>query len=400
VHGGGLELDFILKFLKLEAAAGIILVIAAALAMAVANSPLAGAYNQALESHLALAPGFDKSVIHWINDGLMVVFFLLIGLELKREMHEGVLSDRSQLLLPGLAAAGGMAAPALIYAAFNWGDPAAIGGWAIPTATDIAFTLGVMSLLGPRIPLAVKIFVTTLSIVDDLGAIAVIALFYTEGLDLSMLAGALGVLGLLYLLNRMRVRHLAPYLALGVVLWVLVLKSGVHATLAGVALAAFIPMTGKDPLRSPLQTLESAIHPWVTYLILPLFAFANAGVHIIGLSPADLLQPLPLGIALGLFVGKQVGVFGTALLVLKLGWARMPEGGNMPLLYGGAILCGVGFTMSLFIGGLSFTSPEAIGLTRLGIIIGSLVSAVAGYAVLRTASRKHCRHPAEGRDPD
>jgi NhaA family Na+:H+ antiporter len=383
-----MPISFIREFLKLEAAAGIILVIAAAAAMAVANSPLAGAYTHALSAHVTLAPGFDKSVAHWINDGLMAVFFLLIGLELKREMHEGVLADPRQLFLPGIAAAGGMALPALIYAGFNWGDAAAMRGWAIPTATDIAFTLGVMSLLGPRVPLAVKIFVTTLSIVDDLGAIAIIALFYTDALDLRMLAGAAGVLALLFLLGRLKVRHLAPYFALGVLLWALVLKSGVHATLAGVALAAFIPIAGKDPLQSPLRTLERAIHPWVTYLILPLFAFANAGVYVLDLPPSALLEPLPLGIALALFLGKQAGVFGTALLALKLRWARLPEGGTLPLLYGGAVLCGVGFTMSLFIGGLSFADHERVALTRLGIIIGSLASAVAGYAVLAAAAKR------------
>ncbi len=380
-------MDFLVKFFKLEATAGMLLVAAAAAAMVVANSPLAAGYAAALEGHLRLGP-LDKSVIHWINDGLMVLFFLLIGLELKRERVEGALSSMRQILLPGIAAVGGMAVPGLIYAALNWGDADALRGWAIPTATDIAFTLGVMALLGSRIPLAVKVFVTTLAIVDDLGAIVIIALFYTEDLSAMMLLGALGVLALLVVLNRLKVASLIPYLALGLVLWVLVLKSGVHATLAGVALAFTIPV--RDPRGgSPLRRLEHGLHPWVTYLILPVFAFANAGVHVLDLSAADLLMPLPLGIAAGLFIGKQLGIFATALLAIRLRWAPMPEGGTMGVLYGASILCGIGFTMSLFIGGLAFTAPDTVGLTRLGIIIGSLLSAVAGYAVLAVAARKH-----------
>ncbi len=379
-------MNFLIKFFQLEATAGMLLVAAATLAMVIANSPLAADYSAALESHLRLGP-LDKSVIHWINDGLMVLFFLLIGLELKRERVEGALSNVRQIMLPGIAAIGGMAVPGLIYAGFNWGDPQALRGWAIPTATDIAFTLGVMALLGSRIPLAVKLFVTTLAIVDDLGAIVIIALFYTEDLSVPMLLGALAVLAALFALNRLKVTSLVPYLALGLVLWVLVLKSGVHATLAGVALAFTIPVTdGKG--GSPLRRLEHALHPWVTYLILPVFAFANAGVHVLDLSAADLLMPLPLGIAAGLFIGKQVGIFGLAVLAIRLGWAPMPEGGTARVLYGASILCGIGFTMSLFIGGLAFTAPETISLTRLGIIIGSLLSAVVGYAVLAAAGRK------------
>jgi NhaA family Na+:H+ antiporter len=384
-----MPISYIREFLKLEATAGMLLVLAAACAMVVANSPLAAGYNGLLESHVTLAPGLEKSVIHWINDGLMVIFFLLIGLELKRERMTGALSHISQILLPGIAAVGGMAIPGLIYVGFNWGDAEALRGWAIPTATDIAFTLGVMALLGTRIPLAVKVFVTTLAIVDDLGAIVIIAVFYTENLAPLMLLGAFAVLAVLVLLNRMGVASLVPYLLLGLVLWVLVLKSGVHATLAGVALAFTIPMTdSKDPTNRPLQRLEHALHPWVTYLILPVFAFANAGVYILDLSPGDLLEPLPLGIALGLFVGKQVGIFGASLLAIRLGWAKMPHGGTPGVIYGASVLCGIGFTMSLFIGGLAFTSHDGIALTRLGIIIGSLVSALVGYAVLAAVARK------------
>ncbi len=382
-----MPISFIREFLKLEATAGMLLVAAAALAMAIANSPLTGGYNALLESHVGVGPWLDKSVIHWINDGLMVLFFLLIGLELKRERVEGALSNVRQIMLPGIAAVGGMAVPGAIYAAINWGDAAALRGWAIPTATDIAFTLGVMALLGSRIPLAVKVFVTTVAIIDDLGAIVIIALFYTEDLSLPMLLGALAVLAVLFALNRMKVTSLLPYLALGIVLWLLVLKSGVHATLAGVALAFAIPVRdGKG--GSPLHRLEHGLHPWVTYLILPVFAFANAGVHILDMAPADLLMPLPLGIALGLFVGKQVGIFATAMLAIRLRWAAMPRGGTPAMLYGASVLCGIGFTMSLFIGGLAFAGHETMALTRLGIIIGSLASAVVGYTVLVLAARK------------
>ena len=364
-----------------------LLVAAAVLAMVVANSPLAGGYNAVLESHVGIGPWLDESVIHWINDGLMAVFFLLIGLELKRERAEGALADMRQVMLPGIAAIGGMAVPGLIYAAVNWGDAAALRGWAIPTATDIAFTLGVMALLGSRIPLAVKMFVTTLAIVDDLGAIVIIAVFYTDDLAPLILLGALGVLAVLFLLNRLKVTNLLPYLVLGVVLWLLVLKSGVHATLAGVALAFAIPVRDRDG-TSPLRRLEHALHPWVTYLILPVFAFANAGVYILDLPPADLLLPVPLGIALGLFVGKQLGIFAASLLAIRLGWAAMPTGGTPAVLYGASVLCGIGFTMSLFIGGLAFTAPEHLELARLGIIIGSRASAVVGYVVLAAAARK------------
>ncbi len=382
-----MPISYIRQFLKLEATAGMLLVAAAVLAMAVANSPLAGGYNALLERHVGVGPWLDKSVIHWINDALMVLFFLLIGLELKRERVDGALSNMRQIILPGIAAVGGMVVPGAIYAALNWGDAAALRGWAIPAATDIAFTLGVMALLGSRIPLAVKVFVTTVAIIDDLGAIVIIAVFYTEDLSLPMLLGALAVLAVLFALNRMKVTRLLPYLALGVVLWLLVLKSGVHATLAGVALAFAIPV-GDGKGGSPLHRLEHGLHPWVTYLILPVFAFANAGVHILDLAPADLLMPLPLGIALGLFVGKQLGIFATAMLAIRLRWASMPHGGTPGVLYGACVLCGIGFTMSLFIAGLAFTGHETMSLARLGIIIGSLASAVVGYAVLAAAARK------------
>ncbi|MBI1179570.1 MAG: Na+/H+ antiporter NhaA [Alphaproteobacteria bacterium] len=384
-----MPIQIIKEFLKLEAAAGIILVVAAACAMIVANSPLAPAYNGVLETHLGVAPWLDKSVLHWINDGLMVLFFLLIGAELKREAIEGALSDVRQIVLPGLAAIGGLVVPGLIYAALNWHDAHALSGWAVPTATDIAFTLGVMALLGSRVPLAVKVFVTTLAIVDDLAAILIIAAFYSGGLATLPLIGALVVLALLFALNRLRVTSLVPYLVLGVVLWMMVLKSGVHATLAGVALAMAIPLTDRRNAENrPLERLEHGLHPWVAYLILPLFAFANAGVGLQGLSPADLLTPVPLGIALGLFLGKQIGIFGTTMVATRLGWVRMPEGGTTAMVYGASVLCGIGFTMSLFIGGLAFAADEHVALTRLGIIIGSLASAVAGYTLLVLATRR------------
>ncbi|MEN3975639.1 Na+/H+ antiporter NhaA [Emcibacter sp. SYSU 3D8] len=382
-------MEFITRFLKLEAAAGIILVFAAAIAMIAANSPLSPVYDGLLQTRVAPAPWLDKSVVHWINDGLMVLFFLLIGLELKRETIEGVLSDFRQIILPGIAAIGGLAIPALVFVSMNWGDDLAMQGWAIPTATDIAFTLGVMALLGTRVPLGVKVFVTTLAIIDDLAAIVIIAVFYTHDLSVPMLLGAFAALGGLVVLNRLRITNLIPYVLLGLVLWVLVLKSGVHATLAGVALALTIPMYDhKDRTVSPLQRLEHRLHPWVAYLILPLFAFANAGVFVLDMAPGDLLQPLPLGIALGLFLGKQAGIFGITLLALRFGWAPMPEGGTKTILYAASVLCGIGFTMSLFIGGLSFDSGDTVAMTRLGIIIGSLASAVLGYVLLAAGTRR------------
>ena len=369
------------KFLKLEAASGILLAAATLLALLLANSPLQGLYLRFLDTPVAVRAGtfaIDKPLLLWINDGLMAVFFFLVGLELKRESEEGELARVSQVVLPAVAAAGGMAVPAAIYAWINWGDPLTLPGWAIPAATDIAFALGVLSLLGGRVPSSLKVFLLTLAILDDVGAIAIIALFYTDNLVAGSLVVAGAAMVVLLLMNRSGVRSTAPYILVGIVLWASVLKSGVHATLAGVALAFFIP-------REAARSLENDLHPAVSYAILPLFAFANAGLAFEGISLSSYLRPLPLGIVSGLVVGKTLGVFGSAWLAIRLGAARLPEGASWSALLGVALLCGIGFTMSLFIAGLAFEGLglEYAKLTQLGILTGSLVSATAGYLVLR-----------------
>jgi Na+:H+ antiporter, NhaA family len=321
-----------------------------------------------------------KHLLLWINDGLMAVFFFLVGLELKREALDGELSSPAQVVLPALAAAGGMLAPAAIYAWINWGQPLALRGWAIPAATDIAFALGVLSLLGARVPAGLKVFLLTLAILDDIGAIIIIALFYTDGLAGFPLGLAALALAGLFALNRLGVKSIAPYLLVGLVLWASVLKSGVHATLAGVALALFIP-------RKAARRLEHDLHPPVAYGVLPLFAFANAGVSLAGVSLASLLAPIPLGIAAGLVAGKTLGVFLVSFAAIKLGVARLPAGASWSSLLGVAILCGIGFTMSLFIAGLAFEGADhAYAVqTRLGILGGSIIAALGGYALLRAS---------------
>ncbi len=382
-------LDTIREFLKLESASGILLMVAGALAVLAANSPLASTYVGLWEIPLKLSVGsfgLAKPILLWVNDGLMAVFFLLVGLELKRQVLEGELSDRSQIVLPVAGGIGGMLVPVLIYCAFNLGNSVAMRGWAIPSATDIAFALGILALLGSRVPLALKVLLMTLATLDDLGAIVLIAIFYTSKLSLPALLCAGIALSALTLLNMAGVRRIAAYLLVGVVLWVCVLKSGVHATLAGVATAFAIPLRGEGPGgESPLRTLEHSLHPWVAFGILPLFAFANAGVSLAGVNWATLLEPVPLGIAAGLFVGKQLGVMAFAGLVIVVGAARLPDKVRWPHLYGVALLCGVGFTMSLFIGSLAFESlaPGAMVDDRHGIIAGSLLSAVVGYLWLR-----------------
>ncbi len=383
----------LVEFMKLEAAGGIVLVAAAALALVLANSPLGNAYLALLDTRLAVGAGgirIAKPVILWINDGLMAVFFLVVGLELKRELLEGHLSSFRRAILPVFAAAGGMLAPAVIYAVLNAGNPAALRGWAIPTATDIAFALGVLALLGPRVPTALKAFLLSVAIFDDLGAVIVIAAFYTEKISLAALAVAAGLLLPLLALNRMGVRRLVPYLLLGVPLWVAVLKSGVHATVAGVIIALFVPLRAEDPGTgrkgsSPLRRLEHLLHPWVAFGILPIFALANAGVPLAGLSPRDILHPVPLGIAGGLVLGKQVGILAASWLAVRLGLAALPERTGWAVLHGTAILCGIGFTMSLFIASLAFPPGAGgfDGLERLGILLGSLLSGLGGYALLR-----------------
>ncbi|CAO3402468.1 Na+/H+ antiporter NhaA [Azospirillum palustre] len=373
------------EFLESEASGGLLLMGAAAAALAVANSPLSDIYFRSLHAYF-----LGLSVGHWINDGLMAVFFLLVGLEIKREMLDGQLSTWPRRILPGLAAAGGMLFPALIYTAFNRGNPDTMSGWAIPTATDIAFALGVLSLLGPRVPTSLKIFLTALAIIDDLGAVLIIALFYTADLSLPALGGAAAILTALVLLNRSGVERLWLYLILGVGLWGAVLLSGIHATLAGVVLALTIPLRpapGRpDDMQSPLHRLEHGIHGWVAFLIVPLFGFANAGVSFAGMDGSILTGSLPLGIAFGLFAGKMVGVFGTAWITVRLGFADMPAGASTTQLFGVALLCGIGFTMSLFIGALAFpTAPELGDAVKVGVFAGSLLSATAGALLLRYA---------------
>lgn len=368
------------RFVQSEAAGGVVLVGSSALALAVANTFLGAAYGEVLHVRLV-----RLEVLHWINDGLMALFFLLVGLEIKREVMEGELNTWARRALPLLAALGGMLAPALIFLALNWQNPETLRGWAIPTATDIAFALGVLSLFGPRVPHALKVFLTSLAIIDDLGAILIIALFYAS--DLSPLALALAALttGALFALNRLKVMLLFPYLALGAVLWGCMLFSGIHATLAGVVLAFTIPMgrrVGINVSGSPLCRLEHALSPWVAFLVLPIFGFANAGVALGGISASSLLEPLALGIVAGLFLGKQAGILGAVWLARRLGIAVGLKQVSARELYGVALLCGIGFTMSLFIGLLAFADPEREAMTKLAVLAGSLLSALAGAAVL------------------
>ena len=369
------------RFLSSASAGGLILMGAAALALIVANSPLAGAYTAVLGTYVG-----GLSILHWINDALMAIFFLLVGLEIKREMLDGQLSSWPRRILPGAAALGGMIGPALVYLALNQGPGGEPNGWAVPTATDIAFALGVLALLGSRVPVSLKIFLTALAIIDDLGAVLIIAAFYTSGVEPLALAAAAGVTGVLVVLNRCGVTRLSPYIALGVALWFFVLKSGVHATLAGVILALTIPRRDEATsgyLASPLHRLEHGIAPWVTFLIVPIFGFANAGVSLAGASIATLAQPVSLGVALGLLVGKQLGIFAAAGLVIRMGWAELPTHVSWRQLYGVSLICGIGFTMSLFIGLLAFPDPELQNSLKMGVLAGSLTSGLAGWLILR-----------------
>jgi NhaA family Na+:H+ antiporter len=378
----------IAKFLRLESASGLLLMGAAALALVLDNSPLAWLYDRLLAVPMSVQVGalvVGKPLLLWINDGLMAVFFLLVGLEIKREIVKGELSSRATAALPVLAAVGGMVAPALVFLAVNQDVPANLRGWAIPAATDIAFALGILKLAGPRVPLSVKVFLTALAIIDDLGAIVIIAAFYTSQLALSSLGlAALFTVGL-FVLNRRGVTRYAPYVLLGIALWVCVLKSGVHATLAGVVMALAIPLRGSDDGGSPLERMEHALHPWVAFMVMPVFAFANAGVSLAGLSLGDLFAPLPLGIAAGLIVGKQTGVFLLTWLGVTTGIAQRPAGASWAQIYGASLLAGVGFTMSLFIGTLAFEGPEYAAAVRVGVLSGSLVCGLLGYLVMRFA---------------
>ncbi|ABZ00172.1 TPA: Na+/H+ antiporter NhaA [Pseudomonas putida] len=381
------------RFFQLEAASGLLLIAAAVLALIINNSPLSYLYSGLLDVPVAVQIGalnIAKPLLLWINDGLMALFFLLIGLEVKREVVDGHLSKPSQVILPATAAVGGMVVPALIYWFINRDNPAAVAGWAIPTATDIAFALGVLALLGKRVPVSLKLFLMTLAIIDDLGAIIVIALFYSGTLSSVSLLLAAACLVVLIAMNRLGVVKLGPYMVIGLILWVCVLKSGVHATLAGVALALCIPLRTRNAETSPLLALEHALHPWVAYAILPLFAFANAGVSLAGMTVESFTHPVPMGIAVGLLLGKTVGVFGLTWLAVKLRLAALPAGAGWGQILGVAILCGIGFTMSLFVGSLAFSpgSSEYAGMDRMGILTGSFFAAVIGYAVTAMASRK------------
>ena len=381
------------RFFQLEAASGLLLIAAAVLALIINNSPLSYLYSGLLDVPVAVQIGalnIAKPLLLWINDGLMALFFLLIGLEVKREVVDGHLSKPSQVILPATAAVGGMVVPALIYWFINRDNPAAVAGWAIPTATDIAFALGVLALLGKRVPVSLKLFLMTLAIIDDLGAIIVIALFYSGTLSSVSLLLAAACLVVLIAMNRLGVIKLGPYMVIGLILWVCVLKSGVHATLAGVALALCIPLRTRNAETSPLLALEHALHPWVAYAILPLFAFANAGVSLAGMTVESFTHPVPMGIAVGLLLGKTVGVFGLTWLAVKLRLAALPAGAGWGQILGVAILCGIGFTMSLFVGSLAFSpgSSEYAGMDRMGILTGSFFAAVIGYAVTAMASRK------------
>lgn len=378
------------RFFSHEASGGILLMLSALAAMIVANSALSGLYESVLGAKFSVlinGEGLSKPLILWINDGLMAIFFFLIGLELKREILEGKLKNPSDIILPGVAAIGGMALPALVFVLFNWNIVKNISGWAIPAATDIAFALGILALVGSRAPASLKVFLLTLAILDDLGAIIIIALFYTAELKVDYLFLALLPLAGLLWLNIKGAHRIAPALLLGAIMWYFVLKSGVHATLAGVVTAFCIPLKDKWG-KSPLHSLENGLTPYVLYLIIPIFAFANAGVVLKGMTFNDLLAPLPLGIALGLIVGKQVGVFGLTMLMVKTGIAKMPHGATAVHIYGISCLAGVGFTMSLFIGGLSFADAEMMNQVRLGVLSGSIVSGILGYTALMLASRQ------------
>ena len=389
------------EFFRLEAAGGIVLIVAAALALIAANSPLEQAYESFRTMPVQVRIGaldLSKNVLLWTNDGLMAVFFLLVALELKREALTGELAGRDRLVLPMACAIGGVVVPAAMFVAFNHGDAAAMRGWAVPTATDIAFALGVLALLGSRVPLGMKLLLSTIAVVDDLIAILIIAFFYSHGLSLTALGWAAVTLGVMVLINRLKVTALTPYLVLGVVLWVCMLKSGVHATLAGVATGLLIPHVDSHNAiedhveHSPLESLEHALHPWVAYAILPLFAFVNAGLVLDGVSVATLTAALPLGVIVALVVGKPVGIVGAAWLLRAFGWARFPDGMDGRAMLGLGVLCGIGFTMSLFIGSLAYSGDQAsYDAAKLGVLCASVLAALIGLGWLRLVL------PARGR---
>ncbi|WP_263833042.1 Na+/H+ antiporter NhaA [Sulfurospirillum oryzae] len=379
------------EFIKKESSSGVILIIVTLLALFFQNSFLTDFYTHFLHTPLQISVGsfgIAKPLLLWVNDGLMAIFFFLVGLEIKREVLEGELSSKSQIALPAIAALGGMVTPALIFTFFNHADSFSMNGWAIPTATDIAFALGILSLLGSRVPTSLKIFLMALAIIDDLGAIVIIALFYTSQLSLVSIIIALGAIVILAIMNQMKVIKKAAYILLGLILWVSVLKSGVHATIAGVVLAFCIPLyshTTKGERFSMLKEMEHDLHYWVAFFILPLFAFVNAGVDLKGVSPSALFSDVSLGIMLGLFLGKQLGVFGFSLIAIKLGMASLPTGSSFKQLYGVAILTGIGFTMSLFVNTLAYNDTELFHYAdKLAILLGSFLSGIIGYIYLKS----------------
>lgn len=389
------------EFLESESAGGLLLMGAAALAMLIANSPMGDAYYHLVHAVTGptLTPKLGPMTVHlWINDGLMAVFFLLVGLEIKREFVDGRLATWSQRRLPMIAAAAGMAVPALIYVAVTAGTPGVANGWAIPAATDIAFAIGVLALLGPRAPTSLKLFLVTVAIVDDMGAVVIIALFYTAKIDVTALAAAAIIFAVMFGLGRMGLKRLSIFLVLAAMLWFAMLLSGVHATIAGVLAAMTIPIEktpgAPDSATSPLHRLEHALHPWVAFAIVPIFGFANAGVDITGMTAAQLFAPMPLGIALGLFLGKQLGIFASVWLAVKLGFGTKLRGATWTQIYGVATLCGIGFTMSLFIGGLAFTDPALVEEAKIGTLMGSIASGLLGYLILRTCAL----HPGHARE--
>jgi NhaA family Na+:H+ antiporter len=382
-------------FFEHEAAGGIVLIVSAALALLLVNSPMAWLYDALLGTPVVIQIGalaIDKPLLLWINDGLMAVFFFLVGLEIKREIVEGRLSSPRRAAFPIVAALGGMFAPAMIYFWLNHGDAVALRGWAIPAATDIAFAVGILALLGSRVPVALKVFLLALAIIDDLGAIVIIAVFYSSELSLPVLGIAAAGTAVLGYLNFRGVTRTAPYLVTGLIVWVCVLKSGVHATLAGVIVALFIPLKAEDESgKSPLKRIEHDLAPWVSFGVMPLFAFANAGVALHGLSVLDLFGGIPLGVALGLFLGKQLGIMTFLWGAVRLGIARLPEGIGWVHIYGVSVMSGIGFTMSLFIGTLAFSDPEHSAGVRIGVLSGSIASALVGYLILRFFLRPNRR---------
>ncbi len=383
------------QFFKMESSGGLVLMAAAVMALIMANSGWAPIYHQFLDTKLAITigeSGLNKPLWLWINDGLMAIFFFLVGMEIKREIVDGQLSSREQASLPFVAAVGGMAVPALIYVFINSGNPETISGWAIPAATDIAFALGVLALFGKRVPLALKVFLMAVAVIDDLGAVLIIALFYTAELSTKALLLAALCLSALIVLNQMKSPYVSAYVFIGILMWIAVLKSGVHATIAGVLLGFVIPHRLKNPSgHSILQDLEHGLHPWVAFGVLPIFAFANAGISFEGLTFSHMLDPLPLGIALGLFFGKQIGVFGFTYLASSTGIIKRPTGTNWMQFYGVSMLCGIGFTMSLFIGNLAFDSTLLETETRIGVMSGSLASALVGCLILHLSLPKKAK---------